>query len=113
MAKLIKGITVILYEQQEVGKDAFLNPVFGEVAVPVHNVLVSPVQSEGAVSDVQLHGKHRVYELSIPKEDNHVWEDRIVEFFGQKWRTVGFAAQYLSHMVPLDWNKKIKAEQYG
>ncbi len=113
MESMIKGVQVILYEPLETGKDAFQQPVYTEVAVTVENVLITPAGDADPVSETQLHGKHIVYELSIPKVDAHTWEDRTVEFFGQKWRTIGFVTQFPSYLVPLDWDRKIKVERFG
>lgn len=113
MASVIKGITVNLYEPVQTGVDAFHAPVFEEVPVPVENVLVCPVSAEDVVSDVQMYGKRSEYELCIPKGDEHIWEDRKVEFFGQQWRTFGFPQRWIEENTPLDWNKKIRVERYG
>lgn len=45
--------------------------------------------------EIQLYGKHAVYELCIPKGDSHDREDKTVEFFGQKWRTFGFPLKWI------------------
>lgn len=113
MASMIKGIQILFYEPTKTGEDAFRNPVYKEVPVEVENVLVTPVDSDAIVADLQLHGKRAVYELSIPKTDTHQWEDRTVEFFGQKWKTFGFCQQLITANVPLDWDRKIKVERYG
>lgn len=113
MASLIKGITVTLYDRVVCGEDDFKNPMYWEEPVEVENVLVTPAESDDITTDLQLHGKRVVYELSIPKVDTHIWEDRTVEFFGQKWRTFGFCKQYIPENTPLDWNRKIKVERYG
>ena len=39
-------------------------------------------------------------------------ENRIVEFFGAKWHTVGFPIQGIDEMIPLKWNKKVTVEKY-
>ena len=113
MASLIKGITVKLWEKTVIGEDAFKHPIYSETPVDVENVLVLPASSDDIVSDQQLYGKKAVYELSIPKGDTHTWEDRTVEFFGQKWQTFGFRQQYITENVPLDWDRKIRVERYG
>lgn len=113
MASLIKGITVTLYEKTVAGEDALKNPVYEEAPVKVENVLVSPVGTEDIAADLQLYGKRAVYELSIPKGNVHIWEDRRVDFFGHKWKTFGFCQQYITQNVPLDWDRKIKVERYG
>lgn len=110
---LLKGITITLYVPTETGRNAFKEPVFTEVPVPVRNVLVAPVETSDIVTDLELYGKRAVYELSIPKGDTHTWEDRTVEFFGEKWRTYGFAREWIEELVPLDWNKKVRVERYG
>ena len=115
MASLIKGTTILLYERTQTGTDAFNSPVYTETHVEVKNVLVCPVTTSDAdiVGDTQLHGKHAVYELCIPKDDTHIWEDRTVEFFGQKWRTFGIPQQWIPENLPLDWNLRVKVERYG
>lgn len=104
---------MVLYQPTQTGVDAFNAPVYSEKAVTIDNVLVTPVSTEDILSGIQLYGKHAVYELCIPKGDTHDWENKTVEFFGQKWRTIGFAAEYISANLPLDWNRKIKVERYG
>lgn len=113
MAALIKGIPITLYIPNKIGKDDFNAPIYTETPVVVKNVLVTPVESTDIVSDLELYGKRAVYELCIPKGDTNVWEDRTVEFFGKKWRTYGFAREWIEDLLPLDWNKKIRVERYG
>lgn len=113
MVQMIKGTTVLLYERTRTGKDTFNHPLYEELPVQVNDVLVTPVGTDDLVADLQLHGKKAVYELSIPKGDTHTWEDRTVEFFGQKWKTIGFCQQLITENVPLRWDRKIKVERYG
>lgn len=113
MAALIKGIPVTLYDRTQSGTDGFGAPVWTETPVTVENVLVAPVSSTDVVSELHLTGKRAEYELCIPKGDGHTWEDRKVVFFGQSWRTIGFATEYIEANVPLDWNRKVKVERYG
>lgn len=112
MASQIKGITVKLFETTQTGVDAFKAPVYFEIPVEVGNVLVCPVSTTDVVSDLQLYGKRAEYELCIPKGDTHDWQDKCVEFFGQKWRTFGFPQQWIEENVPLDWNLRVKVERY-
>ena len=110
---LLKGIPVTLYDRVKIGTDAFNAPIYEEIPIVVDNVLVCPASTEDITSGIQLHGKHTVYELCIPKGDTHDWEDKTVEFFGQKWRTFGFPQQWIDENVPLSWNLKVKVERYG
>lgn len=110
---LIKGITITLYEKTQTGTDPFNRPVFSEHPVQVRNVLVAPAQSNEVVDATNLNGKKAVYTLAIPKGDKHIWEDRTVEFFGEKWHTIGFPVGGIENLIPLDWNKKIQVERYG
>ena len=109
----IKGIQITLYERRQSGTDNFNAPVYTETPVTVENVLISPASSDDIVSESQLHGRRAEYELYIPKDDTHIWEDRIVEFFGEKWRTIGTSEQWMAGQLPLHWNKRIKVERYG
>lgn len=113
MAARIKGITVTLYERTQTGTNAFNAPIYKEIPVTVENVLVSPLSSDAILSELQLSGKHAVYELCIPKGDAHIWEGSTVEFFGEKWHVFGYPDQLIENLVPLDWNKKVKVERHG
>ena len=109
---LIQGIDILLYERTQTGVDAFNAPVFTEIPVTVGNVLVFPSDSDPVVEDTQLHGKRLRYTLCIPIDDTHVWKDRTVEFFGEKWHTVGLPEEWISALLPLGWNKRVEVERY-
>lgn len=110
---MIQGITVTLYEKIQNGVDDFNHPVYETVPIPIENVLVSPTSTDDIVNTRGLYGKKAVYTLAIPKGDAHTWEDRVVEFFGRKWRTFGFSIEGIEANIPLDWNKKVMVERYG
>ena len=108
----IKGMTVKLYNKTENGVDEFNKTKWVETPVEVDNVLVGEPTSEDVINEINLTGKHLAYTLGIPKGDNHVWEDRVVEFYGEKFKTFGFVTQGIEANIPLSWNKKIKVERY-
>lgn len=110
---MIKGIPVILYDLKEIGKDDFGAPIYEEHLSVVHDVLVAPASSDDITSSTSLYGKKAVYTLGIPKGDAHVWEDREVEFFGQRWKTFGFSTCGIDELIPLRWNRKVMVEAYG
>ena len=110
---LLTGITILLHEKARTGTDAFNAPVYTETAVEVSNVLICPVSTEDIVTAQQLYGKRAVYELCIPKEDTHDWENRTVEFYGKKWKTFGIPLEWMEHLTPGPWNRKVKVERYG
>lgn len=110
---MIKGIPVTLYERSQTGVDSFGAPIYAETPVTVQNVLVSPSTTDDIVNSTSLYGKKAVYQLAIPKGDQHIWEDSTVEFFGRKWRTFGFMTKGIEENIPLDWNGKIQVEAYG
>lgn len=109
---MLKGITVKLYERVKTGEDAFHRPIYEEMPTTVENVIVSPASAEAVINELNLSGKRLVYELSIPKQDNHKWTDSKVEFMGQTFHTFGPVEEWIEGMVPLAWNKKIKVERY-
>lgn len=110
---MIKTITVTLYERVQTGTDEFGVPTWIETPVDVPGVLVYPAVPEAVVTDLQIYGKHTVYELCIPKGDSHVWENRQVAFFGKSYHTFGPEIEYIDANVPLKWNRKVKVERYG
>lgn len=109
---MIKGITVTLYEETETGRDGFGQPVFEETPVEVENVLVTPTSSEDLITDQDLYGRKSVYTLAIPKGDTHDWRNKKVEFFGQTFLTFDAPVMGIDHLIPLDWNAKVKVERY-
>ena len=110
--KMIKGITVLLYEKIQTGEDDFKRPLYEEEPVQVKNVLVVPASNPEVISSLDLTGRKAVYTLAIPKGDKHVWTDRKVEFFGETWRTIGIPTEGIEENIPLQWNKKVMVERY-
>lgn len=109
----LTGRTVILYDKVQTGVDGFNRPVYEDVAITVDNVLIGEPTSEDVIDTLNLTGKHLAYTLAIPKGDTHTWTDRKVEFFGQMFHTIGEPTQGIDHLIPLDWNAKVKVERYG
>lgn len=110
---MIKGIQVTLYEKKISGEDAFGRKIYTETPVTVENVLVAPVSTTEVLDMMNLTGKKAVYNIAIPKGDNHAWEDCRVDFFGESWNVIGFPQQGIEENIPLDWNKKWMVERYG
>lgn len=109
----MKGITVILHEHAETGKDAFNNPVYTDTAAAVENVLVGEPTEQEVTDSLNLYQKKAIYTLAIPKGDGHDWSaGHVVEFFGQKWRTIGHPTEGIEDLIPLSWNKKVRVEAY-
>jgi hypothetical protein len=108
----IKGITVILVDKVENGKDPFGAPLVDDVEIPIENVLISPTLSDDVVNQLSLTGRKATYTLAIPKNDDHDWENKEVIFFGQHWRTFGIPLEGIDSLIPLDWNKKVMVERY-
>lgn len=110
---MLKGITVVLHERIENGKDAFNRPVYTENDVAIKNVLVAPALEEEILDTLNLTGRKAVYTLAIPKGDQHQWENQDVTFFGERWHTIGMPVEGIETMIPLEWNKKVRVERYG
>lgn len=92
----IKGIDILLH-----GTDG--------TAEIVSNVLVG----EPTTASLPFgEGLVPAYTLAIPKGDTRIWENRIVSFFGQMFRTVGTVEQGIEANVPTAWHKKIHAELF-
>jgi hypothetical protein len=115
MASLLKGIPVDLYTKTSTGTDAFNRPITTETKTTVQNVLVAPLSQTGEeiVNELSLNGKKAKYQLAIPKGDANNWEDAEVEFFGIRWKTIGFSTIGIDDMIPLDWNRKVLVERCG
>ena len=111
-AYMIVGETVKLYEKTQTGTDEYGESIYSESPIEVNDVLIQPTTSEQNVNNMSLYGKMAAYTLSIPKGDEHSWEDTTVEFYGRRWRTFGIPIQYTDVNTPLRWNKEVKVERY-
>lgn len=108
----IGGITITLYDQVLIGADDMNAPVYEEKPVQVGNVLYAPVEAQEVLDTTDLKGRKLVIQLAIPKGDSHKWEDRDIEIDGKRFHTIGPVSEGIDKLIPLDWNKKIKAESY-
>lgn len=109
----MRGITVTLYNRTSDSTDEFNRPIYTETAITVDNVLVGQPTTDEITDTLNLTGKHLAYVLAIPKGDTNTWTDRTVEFFGEKFRTIGEPTMGIEHLIPLSWNKKVRVERYG
>ena len=101
MASMIKGIPVTLYEKTVIGKDEFDRPLHQEIPVTIENVLVAPASTTEILNALNLTGKKAVYNIAIPKGDNH------------SWQVIGFPQQGIEENIPLEWNQKWQVALYG
>lgn len=110
---MIKGITVTLYEKKKTGEDPFGNPTYEEYPVEVENVLVAPASTSEVLDTLNLTGRRAVYNIAIPKGDDHIWDGNRVEFFGVMWKVISFPQHGIEENIPLEWNDKWMVERYG
>lgn len=109
----MRGISITLYTTTQTGTDEFNRPVFAETPVTVENVLIGEPSTDDIVAEINMTGKRLAYTLAIPKGDINDWTDKTVEFFGERFKTIGEPTQGIDHLIPLSWNKKVKVERYG
>ena len=109
----IHGITVDLQVRTVIGKDDLNHNIYSTEWIPVENILVAPVSTDDVISTTQLHGKKAVYQIAIPKGDDHIWDDRLVQFFGKTWHVFGFPQTGIEDNIPGPWNTKWMVETYG
>lgn len=109
----IRGVTIVLYDLTQTGKDPLNKPIYSETPVAVDNVLIAPVSSTEQLETYTLTGRRAVYQLGIPKGDAHEWTaGKKVRFFGADWRIIGIPTEGIEEMIPLSWNKKVQVERY-
>lgn len=109
----MQGITITLYNRTQTGTDEFNAPIYTETAEQIENVLIGEPSTDDITDTLTLYGKRLAYTLGIPKGDTHTWTDRTVEFFGERFRTIGEPTMGIEHLIPMSWNKKVKVERYG
>lgn len=108
----MRGITVTLINRVQTGEDPLGAPVYEEVPEEIENVLVAPASAQDVLDSTQLYGRKAVYTLGIPKGDAHQWENRHVEFFGERWHVFGIPQKGIDALIPLSWNTKVMVERY-
>lgn len=114
---MIRGITVVLYEQAPNGVDGFNQPVFTETPVAVENVLVGEPSTDDITTATDLYGKRVLFMLGIPKGDGHDWQDKRVEWtdaYGRtiRVRTFGYPITGVEANVPTAWHMKVRCGAY-
>lgn len=107
------GVPVLLHVRTQTGTDSFNAPIFADSTVTVDNVLIGQPTTDEIDSTLSLYGKRIEYVLGIPKGDDHVWEDTVVEFWGQRYRTIGMTIQGIEDNVPTPWHRKVRVERDG
>ena len=110
---VIKGMTIQILVKKQVGKDKFNHPIYEGVWEDVENVLIAPSAMDDVTDSTNLVGKTATYTLGIPKGDMHKWENTQVQFFGERWETVGIPLQGIDELIPGQWNKKVQVKRYG
>lgn len=108
---MLHGITVTLYSVTQSGTDDFNRPILAETPVSVSDVLVAPIGDQEIREILELTGRKAVYQLGIPKGDNHDWANRKVSFFGETFRAIGIPTEGIEDMIPLRWNRKVRVER--
>lgn len=110
----IEGISITLYTETVTGYDDFNREIVETKAVTVDNVVIGQPSSEDITSEINVSGKRAVYNLAIPKDDQNDWTNKVVEFYGKKWRTIGVPTQFMDGYMgeSWPWNKQIKVEEY-
>lgn len=109
---MLKGITVTLIQKIPNGKNSFGEILYKDEEIEVDNVLIGEPTTDDIVNSQELYGKKLVYTLAIPKSDKNSWKDAEVKFFGETFRTFGHPTKGIDHLIPLDWNMKVKVERY-
>lgn len=109
----MRGVTIALLKKIQIGIDEFHRPVYEERKEYIEDVLIAPTQEQEVLDILNLTGRRAVYTLGIPKSDTHDWENREVEFFGKRWKTVGMPIKGIDELIPLRWNTKVRVENYG
>ncbi len=97
MKSMIKGIDILLYA--------------GDDTEVISNVLVGNSATADTTELTNNGGTMQTFTLAIPKGDTHDWTDRTVEFFGQKFRTVGVPLQGIEENIPLCWHKQVRVQK--
>lgn len=109
----MKGMTIYLVVQTEIGTDDFGAPIYSEELEAVNDCLVGQPTTDEVTNTLALYGKKIEYTIGIPKGDEHDWTDAEVEIFGDRYKTIGYPVKGIDANIPLRWGQNIKVERYG
>ena len=109
----MRGVTVQLVDETEIGTDPFGAPIVSETLVDIDDVLVGQPSTDDVNTSISMYGKKCEFVLGIPKTDTHDWTDRVVIVFGERYRTIGYPMRGIDENIPLRWNRNVKVERYG
>ena len=129
----MKGMTIYLVKKVQIGIDDFGMPVYSDDLYPdgsvypsdnlfpgggtileaVDDCLVGQPTTDDVTNTLALYGKKAEYVIGIPKGDTHNWVDVEIEFFGARFRTIGYPMTGIQANIPLRWGQNIKVERYG
>lgn len=109
---MIKGKTIILLNKVQKGVDAFNRPIYDEEAIEVENCLYMPASITDRVETLNLTGRRVEYTVSVPKGDDHNWENQVIIINGRKYKVFTPVEETIDELTPLRWNKKFKVEAY-
>jgi hypothetical protein len=113
VAQRIKGITVTLWDKQQVGVDPLNKPIYEEIPIEVDNVLVTPSTTQEVLESNDLYGCKAIYTLGIPKDDKHDWRNKKITFFGRDFKSFGIPTMGIVENIPLDWDMKVQVAEYA
>jgi len=109
----MKTTTIQLIVETKTGTNAFGEDIVVETTENVSGVLVGQPTTDDITSSVELYGKKCEYVIGIPKGDTHVWHDRELYIFGERFRTIGYPMTGIQGNIPLRWGQNVKVERYG
>lgn len=109
---MLRGVPVQLREKVNNGTDSIGEPIYTyNPVVTIGNILIAPATITEIQDALQLHGKKIVYNIAIPKVDNHNWEGAIVTYNGNDYICVNIQSG-IDYLVPTQWHKKGQLIRY-
>lgn len=78
---------------------------------PVQNVLIGQAVTAESQPLSSFRGRMIAYTLGIPRGDPHTWVDSVVEFFGERFRTLGFPERGIAENIPAPWDRNVHIER--
>ena len=109
----MKTTTVQLVVKTDAGTDSLGAPIYTEELENVGGVLIGSPSTDDVTNTLNLYGKKIEYVLGIPKGDTHNWVDAEVEFWGMRFKTIGYPTTGEQENIPLRWGQNVKVEKYG
>ena len=109
---MLNRTTVTLISKTKTGTDDFNRPIYKETEIAVSGCVVGSPSADDVTTELNLSGKHVLYEILIPNGDMNDWTGREVSISGKRYRTIGTPVEIFGNFPHIPCSKRIAVERF-